>query len=164
MTTNPKRKRWRDAPHWLLLYSLLWYLLSGGQGWELGLASAFLATAAALKLQLQPSRIHYLRLPGFLLFFSQKVIAGAWDVARRTVHPGCPLNPAWVVYELNASTSVAAGSLCSAMVGLLPGTLASKLDKRQMHLHILDDRQPWQPTVAKLEQQLDQLLISRESN
>jgi len=48
--------------------------------------------------------------------------------------------------------------LLSAMVGLLPGTLASRVDADEMRVHVLDERLPWQATVAELERRLERLL------
>ena len=48
--------------------------------------------------------------------------------------------------------------LLSALVGLLPGTLASRIDGGQLRVHVLDEQLPWQATIAELERRLERLL------
>ena len=48
--------------------------------------------------------------------------------------------------------------LLSALVGLLPGTLSSRIEGDHMQVHVLDERLAWQPTVAELERWLERLL------
>ena len=89
-------------------------------------------------------------LPGFLTFFLRHMLLGGWDVARRALQPRCQLQPAWHPYPLT-SRSPRVRLLLSALVGLLPGTLSSRIEG--------DRRAPaWQPTVAELERRLERLL------
>lgn len=157
MPHSSSRCLWCDACFWLVAHALLWGLFAGGQGWALGLPSVLLATAVSHWLGLQPPRMRLAALPGFLGFFLLRMVAGAWDVARRAVHPRRPLAPAWVDYRLRHP---AVGMLLSALVGLLPGTLSSQVDDGLMRLHVLDERQPWEPTVALLERHLARLLYA----
>ncbi len=161
-SASPARQPWRVR--WWLgallnlgLWLALWALLSSNQGWAFGLPLALLATLASLRLRLHTGPIHLRYLPGFLGFFILELFIGGWDVARRAWHPRLPIKPQWVRYEVS-SADPRVQLLLSAMVGLLPGTLASHVDGQTLHLHALDHRQNWSDTVAHLEQHLDQLL------
>ena len=146
-----------DALYWTLLYAVLWALFAEGGGWALGVPSVLLAVALSLWLELRPLRLRLLALPGFVGFFLRHMLVGAWDVASRALRPRCPLQPAWHDYPLT-STSPRVRLLLSALVGLLPGTLASGIEGERMRVHVLDERQPWQRVVAELEQRLQRLL------
>ena len=150
-----------DALYWTPLYAALWALFAQGGGWSLGVPSVLLAVALSLWLGLRPVRLRLRALPGFVGFFLRHMLVGAGDVASRALRPGCPLQPAWHYYPL-ASSSVRVRLLLSALVGLLPGTLASGIDGERMRVHVLDERQPWQPVVAELEQRLQALLGDEE--
>ena len=71
--------------------------------------------------------------------------------------PKRPLQPAWLDYTLTSSSSQVRLVL-SALVGLLPGTLASQVQGDRMRVHVLDERQPWEATVHSLERRLERLL------
>lgn len=143
--------------YWLLLYSALWLLLSGATGWVFGLVCAVAATGLSLWLKLPPPGLRLLYLPHFLLFFLTEILLGAWDVARRALHPKLPLNPAWVIYPLTC-TDPRACLLLSAMVGLMPGTLSTHFDEKNLYLHVLDQEQNWHLPIAQMEAHLARLL------
>lgn len=145
-----------DALIWTLLYGAFWALFAGGQGWAFGVPFVLLACALSLWLGVRPWRVRLTAVPGFIWFFLVNMFTGAWDVARRAAHPGCPLQAEWVDYPL-ADSSERVRLLLSALVGLLPGTLASRIEDGRMHVHVLDSMQPWQGTVAELEAHLIRL-------
>lgn len=157
MEGGRSNRRWVDGLGWVALYALLWTLLAEGRGWGLGVPSILLAAWLSLWLGLRPWHPSLLALPGFVGFFLGRMIAGGWDVAVRALHPRRPLHPAWLCYTLQ-SRSPRVRLLLSALVGLLPGTLASRIEGERMHVHVLDERQAWQPTVAELERRLQRLL------
>lgn len=150
------RRRWVDGLGWALLYGALWAVFTGGSGWLLGVPGILLSVGLSLWLGIRPWRPSLTALPGFLWFFLCRMVMGGWDVARRALHPRCPLQPAWHQYSF-ASQSPQMRLLLSAMVGLLPGTLVSRIDGDQMQVHVLDERLPWRATVAELEQRLEWL-------
>jgi multicomponent Na+:H+ antiporter subunit E len=156
------RIRWQDGIFWLLCYSLLWVVLARG-GWAFAVPSVALATILTLWLQKTSLHLHFnfRQLPAFLIFFLKSMIAGAWDVALRALHPRMPVSPRWVEYRL-VSTNPRTQLLCSVIVGLLPGTLAPEVDRGIMRVHVLDIRQDWQQTLRQLDQHLDRLLTPRE--
>lgn len=161
MTQAAWRRGATDALFWSLIYTALWALFAAGQGWTLGAPTIALAVALSLRLGLRPLAMHPIALPAFLGFFLKHMLLGGWDVARRALQPRCPLQPAWHPYPL-VSQSPRVRLLLSAMVGLLPGTLASRIDGQQMRVHVLDERLPWQATIAELEGHLERLLGERE--
>lgn len=148
--------------YWLLLYATLWVLLSNAGGWGFGLICALAAAALSVWLRLPPLGLRLLYLPHFLLFFLYETVIGAWDVARRALHPHLPLNPAWVTYELTCANP-RVRLLLSAMVGLMPGTLSTHFDDEKLHLHILDQQQNWRAPVAQMEAHLARLLGAQQA-
>ena len=161
MTQAALRRGATDALFWSLIYAALWALFAAGQGWLLGVPTVALAVALSLWLGLRPLGMRLGALPAFLGFFLKHMLLGGWDVARRALQPRCPLQPAWHPYSL-CSQSPRVRLLLSALVGLLPGTLASRIEGDEMRVHVLDERLPWQATVADLEQRLERLLGSGE--
>ncbi|VXD00177.1 Na+/H+ antiporter subunit E [Pseudomonas sp. 9Ag] len=151
------QRRWLDGLGWVALYALVWALFTEGAGWILGVPSILLAAGLSLWLGQRPWHPSLAALPGFLGFFLGKMAAGAWDVALRALHPNRPLQPAWLDYSLTSSSSQVRLVL-SALVGLLPGTLASQVEGDRMRVHVLDERQPWEATVHSLERRLERLL------
>ncbi|MGM8225177.1 Na+/H+ antiporter subunit E [Cellvibrio sp. ARAG 10.3] len=145
------------AGYWLAVYLTLWALLSDASGWGFGLAFALAATLLSLWLTLPTCGLRFFYLPRFLVFFVFETALGAWDVARRALHPQLPLSPAWVIYPLR-SPSPRVHLLLSAMVGLMPGTLASHVDNDNLYLHVLDKEQDWRAAVTRMEAHLAQLL------
>lgn len=149
---------------WLLVYGVLWYVLSGGAGWAFGAPCVGLASLLAVYLQRQsqqPRGIQPRHLPLFLLFFIRSALRGGLDVAHRALHPRCPIAPAWVRYPFTTDNS-GVRLLVSAIIGLFPGTLASKIDGDELWVHVLDETADWRSTVEKLEQQLAQLLSATQ--
>lgn len=157
MRRNPQAHRSFHALCWTALYAALWALFAEGRGWSLGLPVVALAVALSLWLGLRPPWLRLAALPGFVGFFCKHMLAGGWDVARRALQPRCPLQPAWHDYRL-ACGSPRVRLLLSALVGLLPGTLASGVEGDRMRVHVLDERLPWRATIAELERRLERLL------
>lgn len=149
--------RLSDGLGWALIYAVLWALFSEGGGWSLGAPTVLIAAGVSLWLGMRPWHPSLSVLPGFIGFFLAKMVAGAWDVAVRALHPGRSLQPAWLVYPLTAR-SAQVRLVLSALVGLLPGTLASRVDGDSMRVHVLDQSQAWEPTVRELERRLQRLL------
>lgn len=141
----------------LAVWLAVWALLSSNQGWAFGVPLAFLAALVATRVDLHAEPIHLQHLPAFLAFFIAELFIGGWDVARRALTPGLPIAPQWVEYQM-LSQEPRVQLLLSAMVGLLPGTLAANFQDQTLHLHALDHRQDWHATVARLERKLDRLL------
>ncbi|MCQ4286651.1 Na+/H+ antiporter subunit E [Pseudomonas stutzeri] len=156
-------RRWIDGLGWVLLYAAVWAMFAGGSGWALGVPSVLLAAGLSFWLGLRSWQPSLVSLPGFVWFVLKHMTLGAWDVALRALHPGRSLQPAWVDYPLRCE-SPQIRLLLSAMVGLLPGTLASRIDGDCMRMHVLDERQPWEATLIELEARLTQLLPARDEH
>ncbi|WP_304641525.1 Na+/H+ antiporter subunit E [Pseudomonas sp.] len=154
-----QRSRMLSALVWLCLHAGLWWLLAGG-GWYLGLPAVVLAALLSYRLQLRFWYLRPLHLPAFLWLFGRQLLAGGWDVARRTVTPSLPIEPAWVRYDLK-SADARVRLLLSALVGLLPGTLSTGVKRDHLELHVLDADLSWHEAVAQLEASLDRLLGER---
>lgn len=156
MERTGSQRRWIDGLGLALVYVALWASFSHGEGWSLGIPSILLAVLLSLWLGVRPWQLALTELPGFIRFFLGRMVAGGWDVAIRALHPRRPLQPAWLDYRLH-SRSPKVRLMLSALVGLLPGTLASRIEGEHMRVHVLDKRQAWQPTVVELEQRLQRL-------
>tara|TARA_R110002051_G_scaffold90269_3_gene158972 strand:+ start:36845 stop:37258 length:414 start_codon:yes stop_codon:yes gene_type:complete len=137
-------------------------LLSSNEGWLLGLPLALLAAWAGVRASLHVGPVQLRYLPAFLGFFIAELFIGGWDVARRAWHPRLPIKPQWVRYQMSC-TEPRVQLLLSAMVGLLPGTLASHFEGQTLHLHALDHQQNWRNTVGRLERHLGRLLQGPQS-
>lgn len=157
MERTGSQRRWVDGLGWAAIYAVLWASFSEGGGWSLGVPSILLAVLLSVWLGLRPWHPTLSALPGFIAFFLTRMLAGGWDVAVRALHPRRPLQPAWLDYPLQCA-SPQVRLLLSALVGLLPGTLSSRVDGERLRVHVLDERQAWQPTVAELERHLQRLL------
>jgi multicomponent Na+:H+ antiporter subunit E len=167
--TNPKGERVSiltryskmlpAAVFWLLFYSALWLLLSRGNGLGFGLIFSLAATAVALWLKLQPWTFQIIYLPPCIAFFLRAQLHGAWNVGKRSLQIDCRLKPAWVGYKFS-SDDARLQLLLSALVGLLPGTLAARVEANTMYLHLLDIDMEWHSTVMEMERQLSRLLAT----
>lgn len=141
---------------WLFAYTALWVLLTDNAGWSFGVPTVCFASLLAVYLDLRPWRFRLAALPSFLIFFVRFALLGATDVARRSLHRSCPIAPAWVRYRLSIPDP-RERLILSAMVGLFPGTLASRVQNDELHLHILDETADWQSAIVGLEQRFKQL-------
>lgn len=146
----------------VVLYAVLWLVLSDNQGWGFGLVVIALAVVCALSAKLTLPRISWRFLPGFLIFFLSRMLAGGIDVARRTLGRRPDVEPGWVQHRLQG-TSASAHLLLSATTGLLPGTLAARIDGDIMRVHSLDTRSDWQRDISRLEAHLCRLFPPEES-
>lgn len=140
-----------------LLCATIWWLLSDGAGWYIGLVVVTLATVLFVRLGILFPRLHWRFMPPFLLFVGKTMWLGGWDVARRAISPRMVIDPAWTTYRFT-SLSPSARVFLSALIGLMPGTLSSKVVADDMILHVLDQRHDWAADIRRLEQLLGQLL------
>lgn len=138
-----------------VLYAGLWLLLSNNQGWAFGSVFVVLAVVCALSASLTLPQVRWRYVPGFLFFFLSRMLMGGIDVARRTLGKS-DVAPGWAEHPLSDSSAFARLML-SAITGLLPGTLAARIDGDIMRVHTLDTRRDWQSDVALLETHLSRL-------
>lgn len=147
---------------WALLYTSLWALLTGNQGWGFGALFIALALFCTINSGLRGPSVSLRHLPAFLIYFLNRLFVGGIDVAGRTLSPAQAIKPAWVSYTLQTADTQTQLAL-SAIVGLLPGTLAASIENNHMKVHLLDSDQPWQRDIAMLEQHLMRILNAQES-
>ncbi|HEY7775545.1 MAG TPA: Na+/H+ antiporter subunit E, partial [Kineobactrum sp.] len=127
------------------------------QGWEFGIPVAALATLAGHRLGLQSGPVQPQVLPAFFWFFLRELFSGGMDVARRALHVNLPIAPAWQTFTLT-SRDPRVCLMLSALIGLLPGTLASHYYERELFVHTLDEHRDWKTAVSQLERLLSRLL------
>ena len=144
-----------------IAYALLWLVLSNNQGWAFGAVFIVLAVTCALSARLTLPPMRWRFLPGFLVFFLSRMLTGGTDVARRTVGMTPDVAPGWVHYPLTEASAFA-HLLLSAMTGLLPGTLAARIEGDSMLVHTLDTRRDWHSDIASLESHLARLFPPSE--
>ncbi len=145
---------------WSVIYALLWAALSGGGGWGFGLPTALLAACLATRMGLQPWAPRLIQIPALLWFFLREMCSGAWDVARRVLSPSCPVAPAWVRFSLTEEDR-RVRYLLSLTIGLLPGSVSSRIIGNELEVHVLDCHMQWRHTAAELERRLASLLAPR---
>ncbi len=120
----------------------LWYVLTDGQeaSWGVGIPTLIAGTYASLLLRSPHAwRWRLVGLARFLPVFFWLSWRGGFDVARRALHPQCPLAPGWLIYPLKLPIGPARIFFANT-VSLLPGTLSADLEDDRLTVHILDER------------------------
>lgn len=157
-TATSANARIRAGIIWALFYTLLWALLGQGRGWSFGIPLIVSAAALSDWLKLYPPRVRLHRVPFFISFFIGRLLRGGLDVSLRTLHKKPGRHAGWVTYHLSPDASPDVRLLISAITGMLPGTLAARIDGDVMHMHILDTSMDWRSDTRALEQHLVQLI------
>lgn len=147
---------------WFILFLLLWLTLSSVQGWVFGIVGSATAALLAYRLPLAWPAIRPARLPACFGFFIVQLFVGGWDVARRALDPKLPIDPAWTTYTF-FSSNPRVHQMLSALIGLMPGTLASHYQGGELHIHALDQQRDWYATTRHFEQLLDRMLEAPDS-
>jgi multicomponent Na+:H+ antiporter subunit E len=140
----------------LLLFVLLWFLLSGDDwaSWLVGLPAAALAAWSALQLRASSqSQFNLLGLLKFLPYFVWESVLGGIDVAYRVVRPKMRLAPGFLEYRMHL-TQASARRLFVNSLSLLPGTLAADLDGACLRIHALDLGMDLNQQLAELERRV----------
>jgi len=163
-TSAPASIRIRAAVVWGLLYAALWALLGQGQGWSFGVPLIVAAVLLSDHLQLYPARLRLQRVLPFVAFFLHRLLRGGIDVSLRTLRKTPAQHAGWVTYHFSPHASSDVRLLMSTVTGMLPGTLAARIDDDIMHMHILDTSMDWEGEAGRLEQQLLRLIDSGASS
>lgn len=149
----------------LIVFSLLWWLLTGGslENWPLGVL--IITLSAWLSWRYVPAPAWSLTgLLRFLPFFLWHSMKGGLDVAARTFRRSMPLDPIVVTYPLRLPLEPA-GLFFAGTVNLLPGTLCAELEDKQLTVHILDGGSLFHEELAGLERRVAGLFnVSLSSN
>ncbi len=145
--------------------AILWFVLSDGaaSGVGFGLLAILLTLAAAHvawpprdREGPAPLRLRWLAVPRFAAFFlGQSLLAGI-DVARRTLSPSLPLDPAMRDVHLQLPPGPPR-VLLVATLSLLPGSLGVDLHDHQLTLHVLDQRADIEGDVREAERRVGAL-------
>jgi len=148
---------------WAIVYTVLWAVLSKNSGWLLGSLFILLALVTAWFIKLPFHTLAFNKLPGFFAWFLRQSLLGGWDVALRTFGSSASIRPDWVNHQVRSQNPLVR-VLLSAISGLLPGTLAMKIENDQMQVHVLNIDQNWESSIRELEQQLEGLFPAGPEN
>jgi multicomponent Na+:H+ antiporter subunit E len=148
------RDRWPSLLARLLLLTLLWWLLNNGDtaSWVLGVPTILLATlVSAMVLPRTRWRIKPLPFLRFTAYFLVKSFLSSIDVASRVLRPQMPLKPALITYPIRLRGQLPPVIMANA-TSLLPGTLSVELKEGELHVHVLDERDPVLAELSRLEE------------
>lgn len=131
----------------------VWWLLTGGSllSWMVGMPAIILSLMVTRVLP--PLPLFRFRIGGafrFFSFFLQQSILSGFDVARRAVHPKCPLAPCLIKYTFRITNGFARVFFTNT-VSLLPGTLSVDLLDDDVLVHVLDEEYPALDSLQALE-------------
>ena len=143
---------------WLVLFALLWWVLTEGRtdAWGLGLVFIMLGLASAVAVRIGPegwrvpARLSWIGLLRLAPYFVWQSLIGGIDVALRALTPRLRLAPDLIDYRLRLPPGPAPVLLAS-LVSLTPGTLAFVNDE-SLRVHVLDIGDFDQARLARLEQ------------
>jgi len=143
---------------WLVLFALLWWVLTEGRtdAWGLGLVFIMLGLASAVAVRIGPegwrvpARLSWIGLLRLAPYFVWQSLIGGIDVALRALTPRLRLAPDLIDYRLRLPPGPAPVLLAS-LVSLTPGTLAFVNDD-SLRVHVLDIGDFDQARLARLEQ------------
>ncbi len=150
----------RGLPLRLLILTLLWWLLSSGEGgWFWGLP----AVVAAALFNPFPVREHWrLRLSQTLPFvplFIWLSLRSAIEIGARALHPRRPLTPSVFDFIWELPTDSARLFLAN-LINLMPGTLCLGVGPRAMTVHVLGDASAALRTLVHLEQRVGKMFAT----
>lgn len=134
----------------------LWAILCEGEGWVVG-APVILIAAAVMSRGTTADHWSLAGLVRFIPYFLWNSLRGAVDVAARALHPGLPIDPAVLRYEMQLD-STAARVLMANSVTLLPGTLSADVEGNILSVHVLNVSGPVMETLGTLERHITELV------
>lgn len=142
------------------MLAAVWAVLTEGAPHGLIPAAVTILAAAMASIAVVPPRTLVLN-PGavlsFIPYFLFQSLRGGLDVAVRAFRPGLPLRPAVVVLPVRLPDGPARVALASA-ASLLPGTLAVRVTRDALHLHVLDEHADVPASIAELERRIAAML------
>jgi len=139
----------------LALLLALWTILAEGlldDPLFITLAISSTLTISYLTIPIGSWHIHPLKLISFLPFFLYHSFLGGLDVARRALHPKCPLQPAIKFYPLQSNHNQQL--ILTWIVSLLPGTASVHLNNNSLTIHVLDETLPFSSRIHTLEKHI----------
>jgi multicomponent Na+:H+ antiporter subunit E len=147
----------------LVMFSVLWWILTEGNLENAWLGFAAAGTAALVSLRFWPDAGWRWSPRGFALFFPYFVgqsIVGGFDVSRRAFSPSLPLHPALCRFKIRLVRPEARAFLAWT-IGLLPGTASVRLQEDRLVMHVLDETQPIEQRLRELEKKIAALFRER---
>ncbi|MBP2280790.1 multicomponent Na+:H+ antiporter subunit E [Psychrobacter sp. PL19] len=144
----------------LLLFSIIWWVLSGGEAgsWVIGAPAVVCAVAVSIALS-PPVKVVWWRLVAFMPFFVWQSLKGGIEVAQLAFQPSMSLAPELIEYPLRLSSGLAQVAMIN-VTSLLPGTLSSEIEGNVLKIHILDSQSNYLAELQRLEQRLGQIFPS----
>jgi multicomponent Na+:H+ antiporter subunit E len=145
------RLGWQGWVRRVVLFAVLWWILSGGaaDGWVIGVPMVLVAAWLSAMLWAEPP-LSLTGLARFLPWFAYQSLAGATDVALRALQPRMPLHPGVVRHRLRVPPGACRVTLAN-VISMLPGTLSADLDGEELVIHALDTRKDLHAMVVDLE-------------
>ena len=146
----------------MLVYAGLWTIITEGRAdsWIVGGPVVFAAAiSAVLFARRQRCRWSAIGLLRFVPHFVRSSFHGGIDVAWRSLHPQLPIHPQLVEYRFQLPDG-AARTFFMGVVSLLPGTVSADIRDDLLLVHVIDDRQPIQDQLEKLEQSVGALFAT----
>lgn len=151
----------------IVLFSLLWWVITEGEWGALRYGLLIVPISAALSLWLLPPRQRNgavmrrtVSVIGLTCWFLWQSVRGGADVAIRALRRPVDLDPSVFTYRTELPDGlgrVALVVLCS----LMPGTLSVGLDDAEVRIHTLDQAMGSRDQLAALEQRLGAVLGRR---
>lgn len=139
----------------ILVFSILWWILSEGTFREWPLIVLAVLAASVASLALVPAGLWKCRPMGllrFLAYFLKEAVLGGFDVARRALSPSMPLKPGFVEYQHSLAETPSV--LFAWSISLLPGTSSVQLRKNSVTVHVLDQENPVAEKLQTLEKRV----------
>lgn len=128
----------------IILFSIFWILLVGGQLSSLGVGIVFIFIASFLSLYLAPEQrktIQWIRNPlgllSFLLYFAVQSLRGGWDIAKLALTPRANISPGFIKYHTDLASDSQVFTFMQVL-SLLPGTVSTKQSGRELTIHVLN--------------------------
>jgi len=149
----------RPSLFWILLLLAVWWVLADPRPgmWIAGLVA--LVVGVGLHLALGGRRDAGVRIWGlasFIPYFLWQSVRGGWDVSRRALSPGPPLNPDLLTYPLSLPPGPSRVFMTNAL-SLLPGTFGADLGDDDLVVHLLVSGDDAEGRVRELEERVGHL-------
>lgn len=147
------RPRWQRVALRLIVLAGLWFGLNGNdaKSWFIGIPAIVLAALINFRSLPRGSwRWRTRAMLPMLAFFFKESFLGAFDVARRALHPNLPIHPGFVAYRCRL-TSTSARLFFADLITLMPGTLSARVEHADFLIHSLDTQGDVEASLQKLE-------------
>ena len=146
----------------VLLFALIWWLLTEGQSNSWGMGVWLVLIVTSLSVSLAPplgwSLFGVLR---FIPFFAHYSLIGGVDVARRAFSRRMALQPGVIEYPLTL-TLPQSRLFMVGIISLLPGTLSADVQDDKLWVHVLDQRNDILGELQLLERRVSGLFLDEQ--